>query len=242
MKSTTKNIKFKSFAKKNRYKMLKAIREVSIMAPLELNLMDNRMIISRVYCHHFDNTFEPLTKIIGNNSYDMMFNSKSKISVKIMQSAFQRQKKNDEGFTKPKEIALKNCLGSKKKSNLKTLRDLDFEYLFVIQRGEQKDNKTISIGFGVISKKNIMLLEKNKHGVIKRIGDQIKLTIENNEFDFFSGVVERPINNSKNRKNKLNNRFNSAMDGMCDIVLYSEDGSSRGLVSIDRHMIRNNNE
>ena len=132
------------------------------------------------------------------NGYDLIWSNKSRISVKIQEQCFQRKKKLSEELTTAPAIILKNKLGGNKDTPL----DFEFDYLMSIQRGKTR-SEIIPLAFGVISK------EKLANHIMVASGDQIKVKLQNNQYDFFSGIKEYDckINSNIDRDADLNHVF-----------------------------------
>lgn len=206
---------FIPFCKKEKDKILRAVELAARNIPPKMNFPDYRFQINNMFCHSLSRTFNlggegGTLRSAYNEGYDMLFADTTKISVKIQQAIFQRDKKN-KSLTKAKEIIMKNCLGG----NGEKKADLDLDFLMTIQRGQDKGDGKISIGFGIISKPklNVLLYRRNNGD------DQIIARIKNEDYDYFSGLEEVIVDSDPNRQSELNKVFSEGLSKMYDSLL-----------------------
>lgn len=207
---------FVNFCKNNPNRFIKAIGLAARNIPPKMNFPDYRFNINNIFCHSLSREFSlggegGTLRSAYNEGYDMMYADMIKISVKIQQEIFQREMKN-KVLTCPKELIMKNCLGG----NNQDKKDLDLDFLMAIQRGKDKGNGKIFVGFGVISKSKLSEL------IYTRNQDQIIVKIKNDDLDFYSGLHEIMVNNDANRQSELNRRFSEGLARNYDDILSVE--------------------
>lgn len=216
---------FIPFCEKEYERILRAICRFSGNIPPKMNEPDYRFNINNLCCHSLSKEFNlggegGVLRSSYKPGYDMIFADITKISVKIQEEIFQRENSllKNGTLTKPKDLVMKNCLGE----NRKNKGDLDLDYLMAIQRGNDKNGKRL-IGFGVLSKEKLIPIidarEMNSNS-----GDQIKAKINNDEWDYFSGLYEVETDNSSDRRANLNLVFSKALSEMYDEILAVEGG------------------
>lgn len=202
---------FIKFCRKNKDKILSAIGNAATNCPPKMNHEDYRFQISNLFCHALDKTFTlggegGTLRSVYHTGYDMIFADRDKISIKIQKKVFEREKKRGKGLTLPSKLIVKNCLGCAEHE------DLDMDFLVALQRGDDNNNESLSIGFGVISKKS---LERINY---EREGDQIKIRIKNDQFDFFSQLFDI-CGSSSDKKSELNRIFSEGLAQTYDKIL-----------------------
>lgn len=187
---------FVEFCRQNKKKILKTIEKAARSIPPILCSTDYRFDISGLVCCAFESAFKKDVFLsLAGCEYDLLFNKNIRISVKILQSSFQKEKMRGQGLTKPPYIILRNCLGEVNDSKA----EFDIDYLLVIQRGLEKDGIT-SIGFGVVSRENFDEMS------FEYSSDQIKINIENEQYNFFSGLKTISLEKSDELKESQNRK------------------------------------
>jgi len=204
---------FIPFCRKECGRIIKAIALAARNIPPKMNFPDYRFQINNVFCHSLSREFSlggegGTLRSAYSEGYDMIYADLIKISVKIQQEIFQKEKRNGE-LTCPKEIIMKNCLGG---NNL-TKQDLDLDFLVAIQRGKDKGDGKLLIGFGVISKAKLAKL------IYMRKEDQIIAKMSNDKYDFYSGLQTIELVNDANRQSELNRVFSEGLSKTYDAVL-----------------------
>lgn len=206
-----KKFGFISFCENEKIKIIDAIKKASTNIPTKMNLPDYRFQINNLFCHSLSKEFTlggegGTLRPSYNAGYDMIYADTDKISIKIQKEIFQEKKKNK--LLKPKSIIMKNCLGGNAKDKI----DIDLDYLMTIQRGKIVNGKSL-IGFGIISKNKLTNL-------IKVNGDdQIIVKINNEQYDYFSGLENIDVNNEQDRQSELNRVFSLGLSQMYDNIL-----------------------
>lgn len=171
---------FIDFAKTYENRILKVIQIFSRTLGTKIKQPDYRALISGKFCSdlhdEFDNGSEGnVFHIDPSPGYDATWKKEHKISIKIQLEVFERPwLKNPNKTTQPKDIVMKNGLG-KTKTDADAI-DMNFDYLFVIERGE-KDSPIIR--FAIADKQTVL-----QH--IKWSGDQAKYRMQNNQWLFLS--------------------------------------------------------
>ena len=194
---------FIPFCLRDNERIFNSIILASTHIPPKMNQPDYRFNINNIFCHSLSKEFSlggegGTIRSSYSEGYDMVFGDKTKISVKIQQEIFQRDKNGK--MLKPKPITMKNCQGE----NTENKMILDLDFLLAIQRGKF-ENGRILVGFGVIS------FEKLRSLLFRGKGEQIKAKILNSEYDYFSGLREISIVSNPDRDSELNKRFSEGL-------------------------------
>lgn len=192
---------FVTFGKENRESLIKTICKAVSHIPPRMNDADYRFQISGFICYVLEKYF-PNLKHTPSKGYDILYECLKRISLKAQREIYQRKSKksrNGNELTLPKVLVMTNKLGDNAAT---TLAD-NFDYLLSIQRGVPSDNGYYQVGFGIIAYKNIPTIASK--------GDQLKVTIYNHQYDYFSGVEEVKIALTTEIEDELNKRF---MEGM----------------------------
>jgi hypothetical protein len=173
-----KEFDFLNFVKNNESKILDVIERCSQRLPSVLKELDNRFALGSYFPSMLiDQLGFPLT-LTESIGYDMLYEKRVRLSVKSQAEIFQRQKK-DGTLTLPNPIVMVNSLKKSQENKSVKYEFSNFEYLLVIQRGQESRNKHI-IGFGIISRENL-----NKF-IMLHNNDQIKVRIPNDGYEFIS--------------------------------------------------------
>ena len=194
-------IDFVIFGKENREQLIRAICKAVSHIPPKMNDADYRFQISSFICYVLEKYF-PSLKHTPSKGYDILHECLQRISLKAQREIYQRHNKRIKKefvLTQPKELVMSNKLGD----NAATTLTDNFDYLLSIQRGVLTGDGIYQIGFGIIGYKNIPM--------INSAGDQLKVKIYNNQYEYFSGVEEVRIVLTEEIENELNKRF---LDGM----------------------------
>ena len=203
---------FITFCKENRERIIKAVCDAVSHIPPKMNDADYRFQISGFICYVLEKHF-PFLKHTPSKGFDILYECLKRISLKAQREIYQRVhkrgKKNNENptLTEPKVLVMTNKLGDNAAS---TLED-NFDYLLTIQRGVPDKNGIYQIGFGVVAYGNIPAVNLS--------GDQLKVKIFNNQYDYFSGIEEVKIVLTPEIESELNKRFMEGMDNIYENIL-----------------------
>lgn len=177
--------------KENENELLKFLMRYSKTIPSPMNQPDYRSEISGFFCKNLEFAFYNVLRDEPSKGYDMVFicpktEERIRVSVKIAKILFQREKKNGKGLTKPKKIILVNSLGKRGKSEKEDI-EKNFDVLLAVQRGCYENNYTSQFGIASYNKIN--------NSSINVEGDQIKVKLQDEEWDFLSQPLkEKNIN------------------------------------------------
>jgi len=205
---------FIRFCRLEHNNILKSIEMASRGIPPEMNKPDYRFHISHLLCYTIVKPYvgKNVLESSYNVGYDLMYNNKDRISVKIQTYMFQQPlKKSPNRLTTAKSIVIKNKLGNN--SQDPDVHDLEFDYLMTIQRGNNRKG-TMDIGFAVISREDIPNLRSS--------GDQITTSIPNDGYNYFSGLHSVSNKNYLDIGNKLDKEFHNGLgiiyNNLLDVV------------------------
>ncbi len=151
--------------------------------------------------HHFSIFLDEWTGLKENLDvgYDMVFENGLRVSIKHQQELFGRPVLRGKGFTKPKEIALKNCRTTENK-NTDITQILD---CLLAVEGRRFNKGLVSIRFALASKDTVQKYVKDKANT-----DQLVVKIPDNEWEFDSGAREFKMEpNEKEMFRNWNNRY-----------------------------------
>jgi hypothetical protein len=205
---------FVPFCKREGDRIIKTITRASRNIAPKMNLPDYRFNISNLFCHAISKEFTRGgeggdLRSVYDKGYDLIFADQTKISVKIQQEIFQKSNKN-ETLSVPKDIILKNCLGG----NADNRPLVGFDFLLCIQRGKYTSDGVIWVGFGVVS------IDKLTKTTL--LGEQIKVKLENQEYDYFSGLHKIILDDNLDRQSEKNRRFTEGISKTYDSLLEME--------------------
>ena len=212
---------FIRFAEENKDAILAAIEICATHLPSKMRLQDYRFDKSKFFLHHLLKQFNyggegGSLKPRYITGLDFTYGDATDVSAKIQEVIFQREKIRGEGLTEPRIITMVNSL--KENANDGSYDFSNFDYLMAIERGDtaqmEEDGKeyTISVGFGIISSKNLQQF------MVDSKNDQVKVKIPNNWYELLKTKIVS-VAYDKNLDSELNDKYSRGLANLWDEIV-----------------------